>query len=136
MPRTLDEGKDKSAARRASRVELTVRGSRRYDDEGLLSHGGIRWFTRTGGDGMRSGILGMVLAGSVMLGVAGCATSEEWAEWKAHNAHFASGSHVGFSFRNREGTAPQVRRTDVAMARAEDWWGKAITVSPEQIIQN
>ena len=85
---------------------------------------------------MRSRILTTMLLGSVMLAVVGCASSEEWAEWKAHNSHFASGSHVGFSFRNREGSQPQVRRTDVAIARAENWWGKAITVSPEQIIQN
>ena len=85
---------------------------------------------------MRSGILATLLVGSVMLAVVGCATSEEWAEWKAHSAHFASGNHVGFSLRNAEGAPPQVSRTDVAIARTESWWGKAITVSPEQIIQN
>ena len=85
---------------------------------------------------MRSRILRTMLLGTVMLGAVGCASSEEWAEWKGHNAHFASGSHIGFSFRNREGAQPQVRRTDMAMARDESWWGKAITVSPEQIIQN
>jgi hypothetical protein len=29
-----------------------------------------------------------------------------------------------------------VTRTDVEAARQESWWGKAITVSPEQIFQN
>jgi hypothetical protein len=29
-----------------------------------------------------------------------------------------------------------VSRTDVDAARSENWWGKAITVSPEQIFQN
>jgi hypothetical protein len=96
----------------------------------------IAFITAREGRLMRAGILTAMLIGSTMLAVAGCATSEEWAEWKAHNSHFASGSHIGFSWRNRQGTAPQVRRTDVAMARQENWWGRAITVSPEQIIQN
>jgi hypothetical protein len=29
-----------------------------------------------------------------------------------------------------------VRRTDIDAARQENWWGEAITVSPEQIFQN
>lgn len=82
---------------------------------------------------MRSGILTVLLVGSALTG---CATSEQWAEWKAHGTHFASGSHLGFSARNREGTAPRVARADIDNARTENWWGKAITVSPDQIIQN
>ena len=67
---------------------------------------------------------------------AGCATSEEWAEWRAHSTHFASGQHATFSLKNREGTAPRVARADIDSARSESWWGKAITVSPDQIFQN
>jgi hypothetical protein len=67
---------------------------------------------------------------------AGCATSEEWAEWRAHSTHFASGQHATFSLKNREGTAPRVARSDIDAARSENWWGKAITVSPDQIFQN
>ena len=44
--------------------------------------------------------------------------------------------HIGFSWRNREGQAPRVARSDIDAARAETWWGKAITVSPDQIFQN
>jgi hypothetical protein len=65
-----------------------------------------------------------------------CATSEEWAEWRKHPTHFASGQHAFFSLRHTEGSAPRVTRTDIEAARAQNWWGKAITVSPDQIFQN
>lgn len=73
--------------------------------------------------------------GAVILAAAGCATSEEWTTWKQHPAHFASASHIGFSVRNRAGMSPQVTRQDVAWARDEAWWGKAITVGQEQILE-
>jgi len=42
-----------------------------------------------------------------------------------------------FSMRiNKDGSNPRVSRTDIDSARQEYWWGKAITVSPEQIFQN
>ena len=62
---------------------------------------------------------------------------DEWSEWRGHTTHFASGTHGVFSLRNnKDGSNPRVARTDVDAARAENWWGKAITVSPEQIFQN
>jgi hypothetical protein len=76
----------------------------------------------------------LLLAGAI-LAAAGCATTEEWATWKEHRSHFASGDHMFFSVRNREGTAAKVTRNDVAMARTESWWGKPITVSQEQILE-
>jgi hypothetical protein len=80
--------------------------------------------------------LALFLGGVVML-TSACATSEEWSDWRGHNTHFASGTHGVFSLRNnRDGTNPRVSRTDVDAARQENWWGKAITVSPEQIFQN
>jgi len=72
---------------------------------------------------------------AIVLGVSGCATSEEWATWKSHPSHFASGDHLVFSVRNREGSAAKVTRSDVTMARDEAWWGKPITVSQEQILE-
>ena len=81
-----------------------------------------------------------IVSSALVLGIAvmgfGCATSEEWAEWRSHNSHFASDKHMGFSARNREGSAPRVARSDIDAARSENWWGKAITVSSDQIFQN
>lgn len=76
----------------------------------------------------------LLLAGA-LFAVAGCATSEEWQTWKEHPTHFASGEHMTFSMRNREGGGAKVTRTDIAMARTEGWWGKPITVSQEQILE-
>jgi len=66
---------------------------------------------------------------------AGCATSEEWQTWKEHPTHFASGDHMFFSTRNREGSSPKVTRQDIAQARDQGWWGKPITVSQEAILE-
>jgi hypothetical protein len=65
--------------------------------------------------------------------VAGCATNEEWATWKQHPTHFASGDHGFFSIRNRDETAKRVTRQDIALARNQGWWGRPITVAQEQI---
>jgi hypothetical protein len=75
----------------------------------------------------------LILVGA-LFAVAGCATGEEWQTWKEHPTHFASGEHMTFSMRNREGDS-KVTRTDIAMARTEGWWGKPITVSQEQILE-
>jgi hypothetical protein len=76
-----------------------------------------------------------LLAGTVLLAGA-CATSQEWADWRAHPTHWASGEHLAFSARNAEGSTPWVTRADLANARMQNWWGKVITVSPDQIFQN
>lgn len=85
---------------------------------------------------MRSRILSALLLGGSLVLTAACATSDEWAEWQKHPAHFASGHHLFFSVQNREGTAPQVSRRDVEAARSETWWGKVVTVTPEQIFRD
>jgi hypothetical protein len=78
-----------------------------------------------------------VLGIGLWLAVAGCATSTEWQEWRDHTTHFASGQHGIFSLRNnRDGSNPRVSRTDIAAAQTESWWGKAITVTPEQIFES
>jgi hypothetical protein len=76
-----------------------------------------------------------VLWVAVALVAAGCASGEEYATWKAHPTHFASGSHLGFSLRNRESDSPRVTREDIAIARDEGWWGQAATVDQEQILE-
>ena len=66
-----------------------------------------------------------------------CATSEQWAEWRGHTTHFASGDHGMFSMANNlDGSSPRVTRLDVENSRTQNWWGKAITVEPGQVIQN
>ena len=72
---------------------------------------------------------------AILVGVSGCATGEEWATWTQHPTHFASGDHLFFSVRNREGGAARVTRADISKARDESWWGKPITVSQEQILE-
>jgi hypothetical protein len=84
---------------------------------------------------MRRHRVKLLLIWGVLVAAAGCATGEEWGTWKQHPAHFASGDHMFFSARNREGAAPRVKRQDIAMARDEGWWGKPITVSQEQILE-
>ena len=65
----------------------------------------------------------------------GCATSEEWTTWRSHPTHFASGQHMRFSVQNGEGRAPRVVRSDIALASDQAWWGKAISVNQEQILE-
>ena len=85
---------------------------------------------------MRSITLGLFFLMLGLLTLAGCASSDQWADWKAHSSHFASGRHLTFSARNPEGSAPRVRRPDMDAAALENWWGKPVMVSPDQILQN
>jgi hypothetical protein len=84
------------------------------------------------------GIARATLIVGVLFLTGACATSQEWTEWRAHSSHFASGQHLVFStFRNpRDASPPNVRRSDVEAARTESWWGKAVTVSPDQIFRD
>ena len=84
---------------------------------------------------MRMSYPRLLLGLGALLLFTGCATSEEWQTWKEHPTHFASGDHMFFSPRNREGSNPRVTRQDVAAARDQGWWGKPITVSQEAILE-
>ena len=84
---------------------------------------------------MRSKGWRLVLIGSVLVALGGCASSEEWRTWKEHPTHYASGDHGFFSLRNREGKSAKVTRDDIATARDQGWWGRPITVSSEQILE-
>jgi hypothetical protein len=77
----------------------------------------------------------MVLVSGLLLMTAGCASKQEWTTWGAHPTHFASGEHLIFSVRNAEGAKPRVTREDLALARQEGWWGQAVAVSQEQILE-
>jgi hypothetical protein len=66
---------------------------------------------------------------------AGCASSEQWKEWKSHSSHFASGDHMAFSLRN-QGKTPRVSRQDQRVAAGQSWWGDPVVVRADQIFQN
>jgi hypothetical protein len=78
-----------------------------------------------------------LIAGILFL-TGACASSADWAMWRSHSTHFASGEHGFFSMRNnKDGSNPKVYRSDIEASRQENWWGLyAITVSPSQIFQN
>jgi hypothetical protein len=85
----------------------------------------------------RARIVRSVLVLAVLAVTGGCANSEQWAEWRSHSTHFASDRHMGFSMRNNmDGSNPKVTRADMDLAPRESWWGKVITVRPDQIFQN
>ncbi|MBI2161825.1 MAG: hypothetical protein HYU25_15865 [Candidatus Rokubacteria bacterium] len=67
--------------------------------------------------------LRILLLGGALVATSACVTSQEWADWAAHPAHFASGDHYAFSMKNR--FAPPIEATpdDVALAREQGWWG-------------
>lgn len=75
-----------------------------------------------------------VLLGAAAAGT-GCATAEQWAEWREHSSHFASGDHLLFSLRN-QGTTPKVRQSDVQNAQSQSWWGDPVVVRPEQLFSS
>src|SRR5687767_4568086 len=79
--------------------------------------------------------LSLGLAALALLSATGCATQQEWATWKEHPTHFASGEHLVFSTRNGDNAAPRVTRQDIALARDEGWWGKPVTVGQAAILE-
>jgi hypothetical protein len=76
--------------------------------------------------------LTLVIAAAVLTGA--CASSEEWAHWRDNRAHFASEQHAWFSVRNQR-EQKRVTRADVEVARQESWWGRAVTVQSDQILE-
>lgn len=82
-----------------------------------------------------------IVTAGALIGVAllagACATSEQWAEWRSHTTHFASGEHGSFSLSNNmDGKNPRVTRLDIENSRTQNWWGRNISVEPGQVIQN
>jgi hypothetical protein len=75
-----------------------------------------------------------VVIGAAFLVVGGCASGEEWNTWLSHTSHFQSKEHYNFSMRNRSGSA-NVTRQDVAMAQNQNWFGRAVTVNQDQILE-
>jgi hypothetical protein len=80
----------------------------------------------------RTPALLLLLASAVLGG--GCASSEQWAEWRSHSSHFASGDHLFFSMKHQGANpTPRVRKEDVETAQAQTWWGEPIVVRPDQL---
>ena len=77
----------------------------------------------------------LLLVAAALIATSGCASSEEWQIWRSHSAHFQSLEHFQFSMRNKEGTPARVTREDIDLSKKQDWFGKAITVSQEQILE-
>jgi hypothetical protein len=84
---------------------------------------------------MPSRLVVTAFLGALALLAMGCASSQDMDSWKAHPTHFASGDHLYFSVRNREGAAPRVTRKDIALAREQGWWGRPVAVGQEQILE-
>lgn len=82
------------------------------------------------GNGGRS-----LLVGASLLLLVGCASKEEWDVWLSNKSHFASKEHYDFSMKNTGDSKAAVTRQDVAMAQSQGWFGKAITVAQEQILE-
>ena len=78
-------------------------------------------------------VISVLLA--VVLGSGACASSEQWARWREHSSHFASGDHLIFSLRNEgQPAAPRVTPEDLDEAQAQRWWGDPIVVRPDQLV--
>ena len=68
-------------------------------------------------------------------GLSACASGEQWAEWRSHPTHFASGDHMAFSLKNM-GSTPRVKRSDQREAAAQSWWGKPVIPRADQIFED
>lgn len=76
---------------------------------------------------------GLLLLAFALAGTA-CATPEQWAVWRQHSSHFASGNHLWFSLHHQgENPTPRVSQRDLDQARAQSWWGDPIVVRPDQL---
>jgi len=75
----------------------------------------------------------LLVIGTSLLLVGGCASSEEWNTWRSNTSHFQSKEHYDFSMRNTGGTKT-VTNQDVALAKSQNWFGQAVTVNQDQIL--
>ena len=86
---------------------------------------------------MRTIVIRAALITGILFLTGACASSDDWGMWRSHSTHFASGEHGFFSMRNnKDGSNPKVTRRDMESSPRENWWGKVITVRPDQIFEN
>jgi len=76
-----------------------------------------------------------VLIATLAVGLSACASGEDWAEWRSHKTHFASGEHMAFSLKNM-GSTPHVNRSDQSESTAQSWWGKPVMPRPGQVFED
>jgi hypothetical protein len=72
----------------------------------------------------------LLLIVAVLFSMSGCASSQDWAYWREHPTHFASGGHMGFSVKNDNPYYPMVTEADAKQAQAYGWWGDQVPVGP------
>ena len=72
----------------------------------------------------------LLLIAVVVLSASGCASSRDWAYWRDHPTHFASGGHMTFSTTNNDVYYPIVTDSDVKQARDHGWWGDEVPLGP------
>jgi hypothetical protein len=72
----------------------------------------------------------LLLIAAVMFSMSGCASAQDWAFWRDHPTHFASGDHLTFSTNNDNSYYPAVTQADVAHSRDQGWWGNFVPAAP------
>lgn len=76
----------------------------------------------------------LLLIAAVMFSMSGCASSQDWAFWRHHPTHFASGDHLTFSMRHDNGHVSghgsDITDQEVALAQEEAWWGHLVPPAP------
>jgi hypothetical protein len=72
----------------------------------------------------------LVLIAAVMFSMSGCASAQDWAYWREHPTHFASGDHLTFSMRNDSVYHPSVTEADRKLAQEHGWWGHLVPAAP------
>jgi hypothetical protein len=72
----------------------------------------------------------LLLIVAVLFSMSGCASSQDWAYWRNHPTHFATGGHMTFSMKNDNVYYPTVTEADVKQAEAYGWWGDQVPPAP------
>jgi hypothetical protein len=72
----------------------------------------------------------LLLIVAVLFSMSGCASSQDWAYWREHPTHFASGGHMAFSVKNDNPYYPTVTEADTKQAQAYGWWGDQVPLMP------
>lgn len=76
---------------------------------------------------MRTRTVWALFLATLVLSLSACAALEET---RKNGAHFATWQHMGYSlFR---GTPENTKKTDIAGAQQDKWWGEVVRVEPIQ----